>query len=55
MRDLEEPPASSIKEQSELKANPEVSLPRKANEEARDNQEVVVQEVVLLEHVEEEI
>lgn len=32
MRDLEEAPASSIKEQSEVKANPEVALPSKANE-----------------------
>lgn len=32
MRDLEEQPASSIKEQSEVKANPEVVLPSKANE-----------------------
>lgn len=51
MRDLEEAPVSSIKEQSEVKANPEVLFPSKSNEEVRNYEAAVVQEVVLLEHV----
>lgn len=53
MRDFEE--ISSIKEQSEVKANPELLLPSKSNEEVRNVEKAIVQEIVLLEHVEEQI
>lgn len=48
---MEEAPVSSIKEQPEVKANPELLLPSKSNEEVRVVEEVDVQEIVLLEHV----